>query len=80
MIGRPGAIGAGAIPSTRAALVVMAALGLLSVVLTHMTIGDAIRLPPDGVIRCLIYVRISMDKAHDGHGVANQMARLERGP
>ena len=48
-----------------------------------MTIGDAIRLaelgrPPDGVIRCLIYVRISMDKAHDGHGVANQMAKLEQ--
>jgi hypothetical protein len=47
--------------------------------LTHMTIGDAIQLaeasrPPDGVVRCLIYVRISMDKAHDGHGVANQMA------
>ena len=60
----------------------MAALGLLSVILTHMTIRDAIQLaeasrPPDGVIRCLIYVRISMDKAHDGHGVANQMAKLE---
>ena len=62
--------------------VVVAALGLLSVILTHMTIRDAIQLaelnrPPDGVIRCLIYVRISMDKAHDGHGVANQMAKLE---
>ena len=34
-------------------------------------------LVPD-LIRCLIYVRISMDKAGDGHGVANQMARLER--
>ena len=36
--------------------------------------------PPDGVtrIRCLIYVRISMDKTHDGHGVANQMAKLEQ--
>ena len=48
-----------------------------------MTIGDAIRLaepgrPPDGVVRCLIYVRISMDKAHDGHGVANQLAKLEK--
>jgi DNA invertase Pin-like site-specific DNA recombinase len=48
-----------------------------------MTIGEAIRLaelgrPPDGVIRCLIYVRISLDKAGDGHGVANQMADLER--
>ena len=48
-----------------------------------MTIRDAIQLaeasrPPDGVIRCLIYVRISMDKAHDGHGVANQLAKLEQ--
>jgi hypothetical protein len=48
-----------------------------------MTIRDAIELaearrPPDGVIRCLIYVRISMDKAHDGHGVANQLAKLEK--
>ena len=48
-----------------------------------MTIRDAIQLaeasrPPDGVIRCLIYVRISMDKEHDGHGVANQMAKLEQ--
>ena len=56
---------------------------LLSVILTHMTIRDAIQLaeasrPPDGVIRCLIYVRISMDKAHDGHGVANQLAKLEQ--
>ncbi len=42
-----------------------------------MTIGDAIRLAAD-VVRCLIYVRISMDKAHDGHGVANQMAKLEQ--
>ncbi len=48
-----------------------------------MTIRDAIQLaeasrPLDGVIRCLIYVRISMDKEHDGHGVANQMAKLEQ--
>ena len=62
---------------------VVPALRLLSVILTHMTIRDAIQLaeasrPPDGVIRCLIYVRISMDKAHDGHGVANQMAKLEQ--
>ena len=62
--------------------VVVTAFRLLSVILTHMTIRDAIQLagasrPPDGVIRCLIYVRISMDKAHDGHGVANQMAKLE---
>ena len=33
--------------------------------------------PPDGVIRCLIYVRISLDDKHDEHGVANQMAKLE---
>ena len=51
---------------------------LLLVIITHMTIGDAIRLAADGVIRCLIYVRISMDKAGDGHGVANQMAKLEQ--
>ena len=61
----------------------MATFRLLSVILTHMTIRDAIQLaeasrPPDGVIRCLIYVRISMDKAHDGHGVANQLAKLEK--
>ena len=43
-----------------------------------MTIGDAKRLAADGVVRCLIYVRISMDKAHDGHGVANQLAKLEQ--
>jgi DNA invertase Pin-like site-specific DNA recombinase len=42
-----------------------------------MTIGDAVRLAAD-VVRCLIYVRISMDKAHDGHGVANQLAKLEQ--
>ena len=51
---------------------------LLIDIITHMTIGDAIRLAGDGVIRCLIYVRISMDKAHDGHGVANQLAKLEK--
>ena len=33
--------------------------------------------PPDGVMRCLIYVRISLDDKHDAHGVANQMAKLE---
>ena len=32
----------------------------------------------DAMVRCLIYVRISMDKAHDGHGVANQLAKLEQ--
>jgi hypothetical protein len=26
------------------------------------------------LVRCLIYVRISMDDKHDAHGVANQMA------
>ena len=58
--------------------VVMSAQRLLSVIITHMAIGDTIRLVADGVIRCLIYVRISMDKAHDGHGVANQLAKLEQ--
>src|SRR5260370_38240575 len=48
-----------------------------------MIIRDAIQLmeaarPPDGVIRCLIYVRISLDDKHDAHGVANQMAKLEQ--
>jgi site-specific DNA recombinase len=42
-----------------------------------MTIGNATQLAADAVVRCLIYVRISMDKAHDGHGVANQTAKLE---
>ena len=47
-----------------------------------MTVRDAIQLteaarPPDGVIRCLVYVRISLDGKHDAHGVANQMAKLE---
>ncbi len=46
-------------------------------------VRDAVQLmeaarPPDGVIRCLIYVRISLDDKHDEHGVANQMAKLER--
>jgi hypothetical protein len=54
---------------------------------THIGVGDAIRLaeegrPADGVtctlVRCLIYVRISLDDRHDEHGVANQMATLER--
>ena len=49
---------------------VVTAERLLSVIITHVTIGDAIRLTeqgrqPDGVtrtlVRCLIYVRISMD-------------------
>jgi site-specific DNA recombinase len=34
--------------------------------------------PADGCIRRLIYVRISMDKKHDEHGVANQLAKLEQ--
>jgi hypothetical protein len=29
-------------------------------------------------IRCLIYTRISKDKLGDGHGVANQLADLEK--
>jgi hypothetical protein len=62
---------------------VVSARRLLSFVLTHMTIRDAIQLAEasrsvDGVVRCLIYVRISMDKAYDRHGVANQMAKLEK--
>ena len=60
----------------------LSASWLLLVIITHMTIRDAIQLieaarPPDGVIRCLIYVRISLDDKHDAHGVANQMAKLE---
>ena len=45
-----------------------------------MTISDAIRgeARRDGVVRCLIYVRISLDDKHDEHGVANQMAKLEQ--
>ena len=66
--------------------VMMSARRFLIDIITHMTIGDAIQLategrPPDGVtrclVRCLIYVRISMDDKHDAHGVANQMAKLE---
>ena len=57
---------------------VMTAQRILFVIIIHMTIGDAIGLAMDGVIRCLIYVRISMDKAGDGHGVANQIAKLEQ--
>ena len=62
--------------------VMVAAERLLPVIITHMTVRDAIQLmeaarPPDGVIRCLIYVRISLDDKHDAHGVANQMAKLE---
>jgi DNA invertase Pin-like site-specific DNA recombinase len=31
-----------------------------------------------GCIRCLIYTRISKDSLGDGHGVANQLADLEK--
>ena len=41
---------------------------LLVVILTHMTT----------CVRCLIYTRISKDKLGDGHGVANQLADLEK--
>ncbi len=49
----------------------MPAEGLLVVILTYMT-----TMP--GCIRCLIYTRISKDKLGDGHGVANQLADLEK--
>ena len=39
-----------------------------------MSIGDVV----STVIRCVIYTRISADKLGDGHGVANQLADLER--
>ena len=39
-----------------------------------MSIGETVR----AVIRCVIYTRISADKAGDGHGVANQLADLEK--
>jgi DNA invertase Pin-like site-specific DNA recombinase len=39
-----------------------------------MSIRDAVR----AVIRCVIYTRISLDKLGDAHGVANQLADLER--
>src|SRR5579859_4757916 len=48
--------------------VIMAAERLLVVILTHM----------DCCLRCLIYTRISKDKLGDGHGVANQLADLEK--
>src|ERR1039457_3171871 len=44
---------------------VVAADGLLTVIITHMT-------------TCAIYTRISKDKLGDGHGVANQLADLEK--
>src|ERR1019366_2882582 len=39
--------------------VMVSARRLLTSIITHMTIGDARRLAADGVVRCLIYVRIS---------------------
>jgi site-specific DNA recombinase len=56
---------------------VMPAERLLIRIITHMAISDAIRAAAD-VVRCLIYVRISLDDKHDEHGVANQMAKLEQ--
>jgi DNA invertase Pin-like site-specific DNA recombinase len=52
------------------------ARSILLLIITHVGV-DAVRLA-DAVVRCLIYVRISMDKDHDGHGVANQLAKLEK--
>ena len=46
----------------------MSAERLLVVILTHM----------ETCLRCLIYTRISKDKLGDGHGVANQLADLEK--
>ena len=46
----------------------MLARWLLVAILTHM--GTC--------LRCLIYTRISKDKLGDGHGVANQLADLEK--
>jgi site-specific DNA recombinase len=59
------------------AAMVVTAERLLIRIITHMTIGDVIRAATD-VVRCLIYVRISLDDKHDEHGVANQMAKLEQ--
>src|ERR1700678_3440341 len=55
-------------------LMVMTARLLLYGIITHMSIGDVV----STVIRCVIYTRISADKLGDGHGVANQLADLER--
>src|SRR5271166_5446564 len=54
--------------------VMMPAKRLLPVIITHVMTDAAMQ----SLVRCLIYVRISMDKAHDGHGVANQLAKLEQ--
>jgi site-specific DNA recombinase len=58
------------------ASVVTAAGRLLPVIITHMATDRV--MPAEGCIRCLIYVRISMDEKHDEHGVANQLAKLEQ--
>jgi DNA invertase Pin-like site-specific DNA recombinase len=50
------------------ASVVPSAERLLVVIITYMTT----------CLRCLIYTRISADKAGDAHGVANQLADLEK--
>jgi site-specific DNA recombinase len=47
---------------------------LLYDIITYVSIGETVR----AVIRCVIYTRISLDKLGDGHGVANQLADLER--
>src|SRR5215469_6353625 len=49
-------------------LMMSAAEWLLVAIITHMSNG----------VRCLIYTRISKDKLGDGHGVANQLADLEK--
>src|SRR5260370_22797552 len=46
----------------------VAAARLLFAIITYMSDGA----------RCLIYTRISKDKLGDGHGVANQLANLEK--
>ena len=47
---------------------------LLVVILTHMS---GLR-PVSECIRCVIYTRISKDQLGDGHGIANQLADLEK--
>src|SRR6185437_12990120 len=54
--------------------VVPPALRLLVVILTHMSGFQ----PVPGCIRCVIYTRISKDALGDGHGIANQLADLEK--
>jgi hypothetical protein len=52
---------------------VMPAERLLILIITHMAPKVI-----DAVIRCVIYVRISLDKAGDAHGIANQFADLDK--